>query len=105
MVESMKPGSAIVDLAAETGGNCELTQAGETVVHNDVHILGPVNLPASMPYHASMMFSKNLVTFVMEMVDKEDGSLKLDWENEVIAGVCVTHDNEIRHQATKEALG
>jgi len=105
MVESMKPGSAIVDLAAETGGNCELTKAGETVVHQDVQIIGPVNLPATMPYHASMMFSKNLVTFVMEMVDKEDGSLKLDFENEVIAGVCVTHENEIRHQPTKEAMG
>ena len=105
MVESMKPGSAIVDLAAETGGNCELTQAGETVIHNDVQIIGPVNLPATLPYHASMMFSKNLVTFVMEMLDKEDGSLKLDFENEVIAGVCVTHANEVRHEPTKEALG
>jgi NAD(P) transhydrogenase subunit alpha len=105
MVESMKPGSAIVDLAAETGGNCELTRAGETVVHNEVQILGPVNLPASMPYHASMMFSKNLVTFVMEMVNKEDGALNLDWENEVIDGVCVTFENEVKHGPTKEALG
>jgi NAD(P) transhydrogenase subunit alpha len=105
MVESMKPGSAIVDLAAETGGNCELTKAGETVDHNGVMILGPVNLPATMPFHASMMFSKNLVTFIMEMVKKEDGSLNLDWGNEVLAGVCVTHQNEIRHGPTKDALG
>jgi NAD(P) transhydrogenase subunit alpha len=105
MVENMMPGSAIVDLAAETGGNCELTQAGETVDHNGVKILGPVNLPATMPYHASMMFSKNLVTFIMEMVNKEDGSLNLDFENEVIDGVCVTHQNDIRHDATREALG
>ena len=105
MVESMMPGSAIVDLAAETGGNCELTKAGETVVHNGVKILGPVNLAASMPFHASMMFSKNLVTFVMEMVNKEDGSLELDWENETIADTCVTFDNEVRHGPTKEALG
>jgi len=105
MVESMKPGSAIVDLAAETGGNCELTKAGETVVHNGVQILGPVNLPASLPYHASQMFSKNLVTFIMELVNKEDGALNLDWENEVIAGTCVTFQNEVRHQPTKEALG
>ena len=103
MVESMKPGSAIVDLAAETGGNCELTKAGETVVHSGVHILGPVNLPASMPFHASQMFSKNLVTFVMEMVDKE-GKLNLNWDNEVLAGVCVTFQNEVRHGPTKEAL-
>ena len=105
MVESMKPGSAIVDLAAETGGNCELTRAGETVEHNGVKILGPVNLAASMPFHASMMFSKNLVTFIMEMVNKEDGSLNLNWENEVIDGVCVTHEGEVRHEPTKEALG
>jgi len=105
MVEAMTPGSAIVDLAAETGGNCELTKAGETVVHNGVKILGPVNLAATMPFHASMMFSKNLVTFVMEMVNKEDGSLNLDWENETIAGTCVTFDNEVRHGPTKEALG
>jgi NAD(P) transhydrogenase subunit alpha len=105
MVESMRPGSAIVDLAAETGGNCELTEAGQTVVHKEVQIIGPVNLPATMPYHASMMFSKNLVTFVMEMVNKEDGSLNLDFGNEVIEGVCVTHENEIRHQPTKDALG
>ena len=105
MVEAMKPGSAIVDLAAETGGNCELTQAGETVEHNGVKILGPVNLAATMPFHASMMFSKNLVTFVMEMVNKEDGSLNLDWENETISGTCVTFNNEVRHGPTKEALG
>ena len=105
MVEGMMPGSAIVDLAAETGGNCELTKAGETVVHNGVKIIGPVNLAATMPFHASMMFSKNLVTFVMEMVNKEDGSLDLDWENETIDGSCVTFNNEVRHGPTKEALG
>jgi NAD(P) transhydrogenase subunit alpha len=104
MVESMMPGSAIVDLAAETGGNCELTKAGETVVHGGVQILGPVNLPASLPFHASQMFSKNLVTFIMEMVKKEDGSLNLDWTNEVLDGVCVTYQGEVRHTATKEAL-
>ena len=105
MVEGMMPGSAIVDLAAERGGNCELTKAGETVVHNGVKIIGPVNLAATMPFHASMMFSKNLVTFVMEMVNKEDGSLDLDWENETIDGSCVTFNNEVRHGPTKEALG
>jgi NAD(P) transhydrogenase subunit alpha len=105
MVEGMMPGSAIVDLAAETGGNCELTKAGETVVHNGVKIIGPVNLAATMPFHASMMFSKNLVTFVMEMVNKEDGSLDLNWENETIDGSCVTFENEVRHGPTKEALG
>jgi len=105
MVEGMTPGSAIVDLAAETGGNCELTKAGETVEHKGVKILGPVNLAATMPFHASMMFSKNLVTFIMEMVNKEDGNLKLDWDNEVITGVCVTHEKEVKHGPTKEALG
>ena len=105
MVEGMMPGAAIVDLAAETGGNCELTKAGETVIHNGVKIIGPVNLAATMPFHASMMFSKNLVTFVMEMVNKEDGSLDLNWENETIDGSCVTFENEVRHGPTKEALG
>ncbi|NNM04526.1 MAG: Re/Si-specific NAD(P)(+) transhydrogenase subunit alpha [Gemmatimonadetes bacterium] len=105
MVESMMPGSAIVDLAAETGGNCELTQAGETIDHHGVKIIGPVNLAGTMPFHASMMFSKNLVTFVMEMVNKEDGALNLDFENETIDGTCVTFENEIRNQPTKEALG
>jgi NAD(P) transhydrogenase subunit alpha len=105
MVEGMRPGAAIVDLAAETGGNCELTRAGETVEHNGVKILGPVNLAATMPYHASMMFSKNLVTFIMELLNKEDGALNLNWDNEVIAGTCVTFENEIRHGPTKEALG
>ncbi len=105
MAEGMMPGSAIVDLAAETGGNCELTKAGETVDHNGVKILGPVNLAATMPFHASMMYSKNLVTFIMEMVNKEDGSLNLDFENETIDGTCVTFENEVRHGPTKEALG
>ena len=83
-----------------------VSKFGENVIRraNGVKIIGPVNLPATMPYHASMMFSKNLVTFVMEMVNKEDGTLNLDWENEVIAGVCVTHENEIRHEPTNEAL-
>lgn len=103
MVESMRPGSVIVDLASETGGNCELTRPGETVVHNGVQILGPVNLPSSLPYHASQMFSRNLVTFVLEMTNKE-GGLNLDWGNEVLAGVCVTHQGEVRHGPTKEAL-
>lgn len=105
MVEGMMPGSVIVDLAAETGGNCELTKAGETVEHNGVKIIGPVNLAATMPFHASMMFSKNLVTFTMEMVNKEDGTLNLDWDNETIDGSCVTFENEVRHGPTKEALG
>ncbi len=103
MVESMNPGAAIVDLASETGGNCELTRPGETVIHNGVQILGPLNLPASMPFHASQMFSKNLVTFVMEMTDKE-GKLNLNWDNEVLAGVCVTFQGEVRHAPTREAL-
>mgnify|MGYP006277879791 CR=1 FL=1 len=104
MVEAMKPGSAIVDLAAETGGNCELAEAGETVRHGEISILGPRNLPASLPFHASQMLSKNLVTFITEMLDDE-GNLDLNWENEVLDGVCVTFQGEIRHQPTKEALG
>ncbi len=88
-VRGMPPGSVIVDLAAETGGNCELTRAGETVVEHGVTILGPTNLPATVPYHASQMFAKNVATFLLNMVTKE-GKLEIDTEDEVVAGSLVT---------------
>ncbi len=102
-VRGMAPGSVIVDLAAETGGNCELTCAGETVVEDGVTILGPVNLAASVPYHASQMFSKNIVTFLLNMVTKE-GKLEINTEDEVVAGSLVTRDGEIVHQRVREAM-
>ena len=83
-VERMKAGSVIVDIAAEQGGNCELTKAGETVMHGGVKILGPVNLPASLPYHASEMYSRNLFNFLKPALPK--GELAIDWSDEVFAG-------------------
>jgi NAD(P) transhydrogenase subunit alpha len=87
-VEAMRPGSVIVDLAAEAGGNCELTEPGEEAVVADVTIVGLTNLPSTMPYHASQLYSRNVTALVQLLVD--DGELRLDWEDEVVAGACVT---------------
>ena len=103
-VRRMKPGSVVVDLAAETGGNCELTRAGETVVEHDVKIVGPLNLPASMPDHASQLYAKNVQSLLALMVD-EDGALQLDFDDEIIAGACITRDGEIVHEGAKQAAG
>jgi NAD(P) transhydrogenase subunit alpha len=89
MVESMKPGSVIVDLAAETGGNCELTVAGETVVKHGVTIMGPLNVPGSLPLHASMMYSRNMHSLLKLMINKE-GQLNLDFEDDIIRDTCIT---------------
>jgi NAD(P) transhydrogenase subunit alpha len=93
MVRGMKPGSVVVDLAAERGGNCELTKAGETVVENDVKILGPVNMPADVPYHASQMYSKNLTNFLSLLV--KEGSLQLDSDDEIIRATMITRDGNV----------
>lgn len=90
-VEGMKPGSVIVDLAGETGGNCELTEPGKTVVTHDVTIASPLNLPASMPEHASELYSKNLLA-LLELMRNEDGAFAPDFDDEVIAGACVTRE-------------
>lgn len=99
---AMKPGAVIVDLAAESGGNCALTKAGETVVDNKVKIVGPVNLPASLGRHASDMYARNLYNFISPAIEK--GELKIDWEDEVFASSVLTRDGEIKHKATKEAV-
>lgn len=103
MVGHMHPGSVIVDLAADGGGNCELTKPGEKVDHDGVTIDGPLNLPSRLAVHASEMYAKNLFNFLSPMI--EEGELKLDFDDQVIADSCVTHDGEIRHQATRERLG
>src|SRR5215467_729258 len=103
MVAGMKPGAVIVDIAAETGGNCEITQAGKTVTSpNGVTIVGPVNLAASAPIHASELYAKNLYNFLELSV--KDGALTLDWNDELIAKTCVTHAGEIKHEATKQLV-
>jgi NAD(P) transhydrogenase subunit alpha len=101
-VKRMKPGSVIVDLAAETGGNCELTEAGQTVVRHDVKIVGAVNLPSTMPDHASQLYAKNIENLVRLMVDDE-GGLKLDFDDEIISGACITRGGEIVHDGAKKA--
>src|SRR4051812_26541518 len=101
-VERMRPGSVIVDIAAEQGGNCELTRAGETVVHNGVSIIGAVNLPASLAYNASEMYARNLLNFLKPAIDK--GELKIDWNDEVFAQSCLTHDGAVKHEPTLKSL-
>jgi NAD(P) transhydrogenase subunit alpha len=102
-VERMKAGAVIIDLAAESGGNCELTRAGETVVHQGVKIVGPVNLPAQLAYHASEMYSRNLYNFLKPAIDKS-GALAIDWQDEVFEKSCLTFDGMIKHEATRKAL-
>jgi NAD(P) transhydrogenase subunit alpha len=102
MVHAMRPGAVIVDLAAETGGNCELTRAGENVQANGVHILGPVNIAATIPMHASQMYSRNVVTLLGEFVGK-DGQVKLDFANDVVGPATLTHAGEIKHEKVREA--
>jgi NAD(P) transhydrogenase subunit alpha len=101
-VERMRAGSVIVDIAAEQGGNCELTRAGEIVDHGGVKILGPKNLPASLPYHASEMYSRNLFNFLKPAISK--GEIALDWKDEVFLGAVLTHGGEIKHEATRNML-
>jgi len=101
-VERMKAGSVIVDIAAEQGGNCELTRAGETVVHGGVTIVGPVNLPASLSYHASEMYSRNLFNLLKPAL--VNGELVIDWNDEVFAGAVLTHEGQIKHEATRKAM-
>ena len=102
-VERMRAGSVIVDIAAEQGGNCELTKAGETVIHQGVKILGPVNLAGTLAYNASEMYARNLLNFLKPAIDKS-GDLKIDWTDEVFAGAVLTHDGAIKHEATRKAV-
>jgi NAD(P) transhydrogenase subunit alpha len=102
MVEGMKPGSVIVDMAAEQGGNCELTKVGKEVVYNGVTIVGPVNLPSSMPIHASQMYSKNISTFLLHLT--KDGKLNLDFSDDIINSTCLTHEGIIRNEKVREAI-
>ncbi len=102
-VKLMKPGSVVVDLAAEMGGNCELTEPGKTILAHDVKIAGPLNIPSTMAEHASQLYARNIEALLGLMI--EDGQLKLDFEDEVIAGACITRDGEIVNQAAKQAAG
>ena len=101
-VERMRPGSVVVDIAAEQGGNCELTRPGEIVEHQGVKIIGPLNLPSDLAYNASEMYARNLLNFLKPALDK--GELKIDWNDEVFAKSCLTHGGEIKHEPTAKAL-
>ena len=102
-VENMKAGSVIVDLAGETGGNCELTEPGETVVKHDVTIVSPLNLPGSMAENSSILYARNVAS-LLELLVGEDGALNLDFDDEIIAGACITRDGEIVHAGAKKAV-
>ncbi|MEI6457500.1 MAG: NAD(P) transhydrogenase subunit alpha [Pseudomonadota bacterium] len=101
-VERMKAGAVIVDILAENGGNCELTRAGETVVHKGVKIVGPVNLPAQLAYHASEMYARNLYNLLNPAL--KGGALNIDWSDEVFAGTALAHAGEIKHEPTAKLL-
>jgi NAD(P) transhydrogenase subunit alpha len=103
MARGMRPGSVIVDLAAERGGNCELTREGETVEDGGVTILGPSNIPATVPYHASQMYAKNITTFLLNMV--KEGALNIDLEDEIVRGSLVARDGQVVQPQVREALG
>ena len=102
MVQQMHPGSVIVDLAAEQGGNCACTEPGKDVVRNGVTIIGPINLPSSMPVHASQMYAKNISTLLQYLV--KNGELQLNFEDDIIGSTCVTHAGEILNERVKDAL-
>jgi H+-translocating NAD(P) transhydrogenase subunit alpha len=99
----MPPGSVIVDLAAERGGNCELTQPGRTVVESGVTILGPLNLPSTVPYHASQMYARNVAAFLKHLI--RDGALRIDMEDEITRETLVTHQGEIVHPRVRPLAG
>ncbi len=102
MVKGMKPGSVIVDVAAEGGGNCELTQPGKTVREHGVTICGPNNLPSEMPMHGSLLYSRNLTTFVLAFW--KDGRFNLDLNDDILKGATVTHDGQVLHAGARDAI-
>lgn len=103
MVAAMAPGSVIVDVAAERGGNCALTRAGETVIEHGVTILGPNNLPSEVPYHASQMFAKNITTFLAHLA--KDGDVRIDRNDEITRDTLITQGAQVVHPKVREALG
>lgn len=102
MVEGMKPGSVIVDIAAESGGNCALTVPGETVLHRDVTIAGPLNIASSLPYHASEMYARNLYNLLLLIV--KNGEIQADWDDEILKGALLTKAGQIVHSQTRELV-
>ena len=102
MVDGMKSGAVIVDILAESGGNCELTKPGETIVYNNITIVGPINIPSSLATNASEMFTRNILNFLNLII--KDGNIALDWNDEIVAGSVVTHERAIKNAAVKKLL-
>ena len=103
MVEAMRAGSVIVDLAASTGGNCELSRNKETIIHKGVTIVGNSNLAAGMPSDASKLYGKNVLNFLQLIIDK-DGNLNLNWDDDLVKGCCITHNGEVLHERVKSLM-
>jgi len=103
MVRKMAPGSVIVDLAGERGGNCEVTRAGEVVVEHDVTVIGTINLASTVPYHASQMYARNVTAFLLHLF--RGGKLNLDLEDEIARETLVTHHGEVVHPRVREFFG
>jgi NAD(P) transhydrogenase subunit alpha len=102
MVQDMRPGAVIVDMAAEAGGNCELTKPGETIVEHGVTIHGPLNLPSSVPVHSSQMYSRNMLTLLQHLI--ADGEMHFDWEDAITKDCCITYDGQVVHEPTLALL-
>jgi H+-translocating NAD(P) transhydrogenase subunit alpha len=105
MVAAMRPGTVIVDLAAEAGGNCELTKAGETVTRDGVKVIGLIDAASELPRNASQMYSRNIHEVLKHLVDAESKTLKVDFEDEITRECCVTHEGKIVHERTRDAVG
>jgi NAD(P) transhydrogenase subunit alpha len=104
MVERMRPGSVIVDVAAPSGGNCEVTRPGETVHHKGVTVLGPTDLPGRVAHDASQMYARNLASF-LGRITGEDGAANLDFDDQIISEACITHDGRVTHPVVRRAMG
>jgi NAD(P) transhydrogenase subunit alpha len=103
-VRGMKPGAVVIDLAGEAGGNCELSEPGQTVVRHDVTVSAPLNVPSTMAEHSSQLYARN-VQSLLGLMTGEDGGLELDWDDEIIAGACITRGGEIVHEGARTAAG
>jgi NAD(P) transhydrogenase subunit alpha len=99
MVKSMRPGSVIVDLAVEQGGNCTLSEAGKVVRKHGVIIVGHLNVPSRLAVDASALYARNVLNFLQPFIDKESKALVLDWEDEIVQGTCLTRDGRVVHPA------
>src|SRR5206468_4135839 len=103
MVQAMRPGSVLVDLAAEQGGNCSLTEPGKEVVKHGVTIIGPINIASTVPFHASQMYARTVTSYLLHLA--KDGSIKLDLEDELTRGPLVTREGQVVHEVVKSTIG